>query len=364
MRARDMAADGVSSAPTECMRTIVFAVLFLLVGKVLPAASLPLTAKEIGLMLRSGYTSEAIAQDLATKHFAGSCDEGTKKMLAEAGAAPALINAIASGIYAIPPAETAHVQEELAAQTRRRATEAEASRKFDTLYQNQLARTRAVTTTAPGDANTIYPLVKGDLVCWKDGSLARFDDQSLEKKKLIALYFSAHWCGPCRKFTPQLVEYYNRVASQHPEFELIFVSNDRSPFGFQTYMKDMQMPWPAIDYQKVSDKTAITKYAGNGIPDLVLLDASGRILSDSYAGQQYLGPQKVLADLDSIFANGQVTGWRTIVDLRAPEAAPVDSACRAVYTWRTDVRFWKAATCPCVRLPAWNRIRHFLHRKN
>ena len=39
-------------------------------------------------------------------------------------------------------------------------------------------------------------------------------------------------------------------------------------------------------------------------PDLVLLDASGKVVSDSYAGKEYLGPQKVLADLDQIFAGG------------------------------------------------------------
>ena len=92
--------------------------------------------------------------------------------------------------------------------------------------------------------------MKGDLVLWKNGSLARFrDDETLEKKKLFALYFSAHWCAPCRKFTPQLVEFYNRVAPQHPEFELVFVSDDRSPFGMETYMRDM--PWLAIDFSKL-----------------------------------------------------------------------------------------------------------------
>ena len=100
------------------------------------------------------------------------------------------------------------------------------------------------------------------------------------------------------------MDYYNRIASQHPEFEIIFVSNDRSQFGFETYLKETQMPWPAIDFQKVANKAAINKYAGNGIPDLVLLDASGKVVSDSYAGKEYLGPQKVLADLDQIFAGG------------------------------------------------------------
>src|SRR6266849_7468987 len=93
----------------------------------------------------------------------------------------------------------------------------------------------------------------------------------LEKKKLIALYFSAHWCAPCRKFTPELVEYYNRVATQHPEFEIVFVSFDKSQFAMETYMREANMPWPAVDFPKIGGKEAIRKYAGDGIPCLVLV---------------------------------------------------------------------------------------------
>jgi nucleoredoxin len=130
-----------------------------------------------------------------------------------------------------------------------------------------------------------------------------FDDEPLAKKKLIALYFSAHWCGPCRKFTPQLVEFYNRVAPQHPEFEIVFVSDDRSPTAMETYMRDAQMPWPAIDFAKLPGKQALKKYAGDGIPCLVLLDAGGKVISDTYAGKNRVGPEKVLTDLTSILAN-------------------------------------------------------------
>ena len=58
------------------------------------------------------------------------------------------------------------------------------------------------------------------------GTISRADGTELENKKLIAFYYSAHWCAPCRKFTPELVDYYNRVAPQHPEFEIIFISAD------------------------------------------------------------------------------------------------------------------------------------------
>ena len=254
-------------------------------------------------MLRSGFSSEAVMSELKVRHFADNFDEAAKKSLVQSGASQALINALVAGTYSAPPEEAARVQQDLAAQSKQRAAAAEEARKFDTLYQNQLAEKRAATPVSQGvTSNSLYPLLKGDLVYWRNGTINRFDDEMLEKKKLIALYFSAHWCGPCRKFTPQLVEYYNRVAAQHPEFEIILVSSDRSPFGFETHLKETQMPWPAIDYQKVSTKGAITKYAGEGIPDLVLVDASGKVISGSYAGKEYLGPQKVLADLDQIFA--------------------------------------------------------------
>ena len=270
----------------------------------LQARSAPLTAKEVSLMLRSGYSSATVMRELAARRFIGTCDEATKKSLMQSGATPALMNALATGAYAVSADEAPRAQEQLAAEERRRAAAAEESRKLDTLYRNQLAEARAMASSPASSANAIYPLIKGDLVCYRNGSVTHFDDESFEKKKLIALYFSAHWCAPCRKFTPQLVEYYNRAVPQHPEFELLFVSSDRSASSFETYMHDTGMPWPAIDYQKVRDKTAITKYAGQGIPDLVLLDASGKVLSDSYAGKEYLGPQKVLADLDQIFTSG------------------------------------------------------------
>ena len=39
-------------------------------------------------------------------------------------------------------------------------------------------------------------------------------DEVLADKKIIAFYFSAHWCPPCRLFTPVLAEFYS-VHSKH-----------------------------------------------------------------------------------------------------------------------------------------------------
>ena len=280
--------------------------LTLLLAATIPSAalgrSLPLTMKEVSLMLRSGYSSEAVQQEISVRRLAETCDAAAEKALRDAGAAPALIDAIKSGSYAISSAEAHWAQDELAAQAAKRARDTERFRRLDTLYQDQLRRTRAAAPSKSGTPNILADHFKGDLVVWKNGSLARFDDEMFAKKKLIALYFSAYWCGPCRKFTPQLVEFYNRVAAQHPEFDIVFVSSDRSPLGMESYMRDMQMPWPAIDYARLPSKGALTKYAGEGIPCLVLLDDGGKVISDTYAGKKYVGPEKVLTDLNAILA--------------------------------------------------------------
>ena len=48
-------------------------------------------------------------------------------------------------------------------------------------------------------------------------TLLNIDGESVSsdqlKNKYIGLYFSASWCGPCRKFTPRLVEFRNRFLS-------------------------------------------------------------------------------------------------------------------------------------------------------
>lgn len=267
-------------------------------------AQQPLTSKDVSLMLRSGYSSPTVMQELSKRHFADTVDADKESALLKVGASQSLVDALKSGAYAVSSKEVAGVQEELARQNVRGSMQAERARQADSAFQAQVVRARNVKSVAPPAVNAFYESLKGDLVRYSNGSVVHADEEATAGKKLIALYFSAHWCPPCRKFTPELVDFYNRVAPQHPEFEIIFVSYDRSAFAMQTYMREANMPWPAIDFGKIPEKDEVKKYAGSGIPCLVLLDSTGKVLSDSYAGTEYLGPHKVLADMNAMFAGG------------------------------------------------------------
>jgi len=105
--------------------------------------------------------------------------------------------------------------------------------------------------------------------------------EKVEKSKLksydyLLFYFSAHWCGPCRGFTPKLASVYkNMVAKMGDEknFEIIFVSSDRDLEAWKGYFKDM--PWVALNKGHKaygSFKSLLSKMFGvAGIPQLSVM---------------------------------------------------------------------------------------------
>ena len=98
--------------------------------------------------------------------------------------------------------------------------------------------------------------------------------------KIVGLYFSAHWCGPCRYFTPQLVEQYKALKQANRDFEIIFISCDQNQKAFDSYFAEM--PWCALDYadRNTQDKVS-DKYEVSGIPSLVIVDSKGNTITTS-----------------------------------------------------------------------------------
>lgn len=64
--------------------------------------------------------------------------------------------------------------------------------------------------------------------------------------KNILLYFSAHWCPPCRAFTPKLKEAYETIKAKNGPLEVIFMSSDQDQASFDEYFATM--PWLALPF--------------------------------------------------------------------------------------------------------------------
>ncbi|XP_011867069.1 PREDICTED: nucleoredoxin-like [Vollenhovia emeryi] len=92
------------------------------------------------------------------------------------------------------------------------------------------------------------------------------------------VYFSAHWCPPCKAFTPQLVDTYQRIRERGHDFEVIFVSSDRSEESYNAYTETM--PWLRIPFNQEERRRKLAKaFDVQAIPTLVILDPRDNIIT-------------------------------------------------------------------------------------
>jgi nucleoredoxin len=111
-----------------------------------------------------------------------------------------------------------------------------------------------------------------------DNSGNSFGPERLSNKRVL-LYFSASWCGPCRKFTPLLSDFYAK-SRDSLGLEVIFISLDSDPSSHSQYFS--KMPWLSIPFEDQSRLRALeSAYDCQVIPKLVVLDEQGHTLSST-----------------------------------------------------------------------------------
>lgn len=121
-------------------------------------------------------------------------------------------------------------------------------------------------------------LLNQDKILCKDGGMEPAEC-TVDGKDFIGLYFTAHWCPPCRAFTPQLADWYTKQSKA----EIIFVSSDNDKESYQEYYG--QMPWKAMSFDPKLNEELRDRFGVQGIPTLVILDASsGELVTDEARG--------------------------------------------------------------------------------
>ncbi|MEC5125192.1 thioredoxin-like domain-containing protein [Verrucomicrobiales bacterium BCK34] len=112
------------------------------------------------------------------------------------------------------------------------------------------------------------------------------------KGKTLGFYFSAHWCPPCRQFTPTLVNFRNE---NKENFEVIFVSFDNSNTEKENYMREAEMPWLTLPGFKNREANALAQMFGvKGYPTLVIIDADGKLITPNGRADVMLSPDTAI----------------------------------------------------------------------
>merc|ERR1719152_823109 len=163
----------------------------------------------------------------------------------------------------------------------------------------------------------------GDTLKTKDGERPTSD--ALKGAKAVGIYFSAHWCGPCRGFTPKLAGAY-KSALKAKGLEIVFVSSDRDEASFDSYHGEM--PWLAVPFAARDIKNKLSKkYKVRGIPSFVILDGTtGETIStdgrsevmDDPTGEKFpWKPPTFFEALGDEFLSGSDGDTKSIDEVRA-----------------------------------------------
>ncbi|TMW56511.1 hypothetical protein Poli38472_006521 [Pythium oligandrum] len=111
----------------------------------------------------------------------------------------------------------------------------------------------------------------------KSGELVTIAD-ALAQKKIIGVYFSGHYCPPCRVLTPVMVKLYEEIKAENDDFEIIFASSDKEIEKFDEYFEEM--PWLALPWTETRELVPAlrVKFGATYIPTLIFFNDKGEII--------------------------------------------------------------------------------------
>jgi thiol-disulfide isomerase/thioredoxin len=260
----------------------------------------PLTLRELDFLVRQRTPEAEIVQEVAERRLLLPLDAAAEQTLRQSGASEGLLAALRKSGMALSAEETrteAERQRGNQARTAQSAAEDAATLAQQRQMQQQIAANRR-------SAGTIQGLLKDRLVKLDGGQIRPFDARPLANVRIFAFYYAAMWSGPCRLFTPKLIEAYQRLKAQYPaEFEIVFVSADHDEFNMIESMRSYQMPWPAVRFGAEDD--TIKQFAGGNLPWLVAVADSGQPLTRNAVDKKPISPEAVLGGIEELLAQSR-----------------------------------------------------------
>lgn len=143
----------------------------------------------------------------------------------------------------------------------------------------------------PADAAPPAPKVTSAFDGVLEGNLQKLIGKSLKSyrepvapTKYFIFYYTASWCGPCHKYTPSLVAFYEK--NKNANFEIIVITSDREEKAMEDYAAEAKMPWLFLEMDKAAKFKKDFPHQVTGIPSVITCDLKGNIVSRTESIQE------------------------------------------------------------------------------
>ena len=150
------------------------------------------------------------------------------------------------------------------------------------------------------DSKNLFDYIPEEL----DSKEGKIKSSTIKDSPLIGIYFSAHWCPPCRGFTPILSRFYQKVNGKKKQIEIIFASFDGKEEAYKEYYNSM--PWLSFPFEDKNKKILAEDFVVKGIPTFLVFDKNGKLIE--YGGRMIV--QSVFkSDSGEDVANKIIEKW-------------------------------------------------------
>jgi|GEM_PF-2052508 len=266
-------------------------------GSVLTAAAaIPMTYKEIAMLLRNGEQPQFILDDTAKRRLLQPLSPQEEKDLAALGATPSLLNALRSPAMLASPQAAEAYQASLQQQKLAAAQQQEQEKQQEQSRIAQQANAKApLQRQAQPRGNTPGGELLGKPL---DLSFTAVDGAAVDLSKLrgkvVLVDFWATWCGPCMHEVPNVVSAYKKYHAKG--FEVVGISLDKSKDTMIKVTHEKEMTWPQyFDGNGWGNKIS-TSFGIHSIPSMWLVNKRGILVSTDARSNLDASIAKLLAE--------------------------------------------------------------------